>query len=86
MCDSSGERLKGSEAELAGAVGAVGMEEGDSDWRTVPHNIFSRTFRPISHNIAVCLKYISYADLSMSLHTTRSGDLEVWVFVWERMI
>ncbi|KAK9960657.1 hypothetical protein ABG768_008502 [Culter alburnus] len=25
------ERLKGSEAELAGAVGAVGMEEGDSD-------------------------------------------------------
>jgi len=31
MCDSTGERLKGSEAELAGAVGAVGMEEGDSD-------------------------------------------------------
>lgn len=27
-----GDRLRGSEEELAGAVGAVGVEEGDSDW------------------------------------------------------
>lgn len=29
MCP--GDRLRGSEDELAGAVGAVGVEEGDSD-------------------------------------------------------
>lgn len=27
-----GDRLRGSEEELAGAVGAVGADEGDSDW------------------------------------------------------
>lgn len=27
-----GDRLRGSEEELAGAVGAVRGEEGDSDW------------------------------------------------------
>lgn len=31
MYDLTGERLKGSEEELAGAVGAIGVEEGDSD-------------------------------------------------------
>lgn len=30
MCP--GDRLRGSEEELARAVGAVGVEEGDSDW------------------------------------------------------
>lgn len=32
MYDLTGDRLKGSEEELAGAVGAVGVEEGDSEW------------------------------------------------------
>lgn len=27
-----GDRLRGSEEELAAAVGAVGVEDGDSDW------------------------------------------------------
>ncbi len=31
LCHSTGDRLKGSEEELAGVVGAVGVEEGDSD-------------------------------------------------------
>lgn len=33
-----GDRLRGSEAELAGAVGAVEVEEGDSDWEMVDQN------------------------------------------------
>lgn len=32
VCVCPGDRLRGSEAELAGVVGAVGAEEGDSDW------------------------------------------------------
>ena len=31
VCICSGDRLRGSEEELAAAVGAVGVEEGDSD-------------------------------------------------------
>lgn len=31
VCVCPGDRLKGSEDELAGAVGAVGVEDGDSD-------------------------------------------------------
>lgn len=32
VCVFPGDRLRGHEEELAGAVGAIGAEAGDSDW------------------------------------------------------
>lgn len=70
----AGERLKGSETELADAVGAVAVEEADSDWARVLEQMSRKSLKR-----SVALKFSLWHEPGCWASEFMSGQVRSWL-------